>query len=66
MSYSGNRADLWYIVSYLSLDDSDRPQRVVVQIGKGKGHPRSGHEGPEGECMSIFTVSLTLALDVNW
>jgi hypothetical protein len=29
--------------------------------GKGKGHPRTGHEGPEGE--QSLTISLILALD---
>ena len=31
--------------------------------GKGKGHPRTGREGPEGEQMYSSTVSLTSALD---
>jgi len=31
--------------------------------GKGKGHPRTGHEGPEGEQMYRSTFSLTSALD---
>ena len=34
-----------------------------VGQGKGKGHPRTGHEGPEGEQMYISTLSLTSALD---
>jgi len=29
-----------------------------------KVHPRTGHEGPEGELMYSFTLSLTSALDV--
>ena len=29
---------------------------------KGKFHPRTGHEGPEGEEMCSFTLSLTSAL----
>jgi hypothetical protein len=29
--------------------------------GKGKGHPRTRHEGPEGE--QSLTISLNLALD---
>jgi hypothetical protein len=38
-------------------------------VGKGKGkvngnvHPRTGHEGPEGEEMYSSTLSLTSALD---
>ena len=31
--------------------------------GKGNIHPRTGHEGPEGEKMHSSTLSLTLALD---
>jgi len=33
--------------------------------GKGKGnvHPRTGHEGPDGEYMYSSTLSLTSALD---
>jgi hypothetical protein len=31
--------------------------------GKGKVHPRTGHEGPEREKRSISTLSLTSALD---
>jgi hypothetical protein len=31
--------------------------------GKGKGHPRTGQEGPEGEQRYSSTLSLTLALD---
>ena len=29
--------------------------------GKGKVHPRTGHEGPEGEQMYSYTLSLTSA-----
>ena len=31
--------------------------------GKVKGHPRTGHEGPEGEQIYSYTFSLTSALD---
>ena len=31
--------------------------------GKGKGHPRTGHGGPEGEYRCNSTLSLTSALD---
>jgi len=31
--------------------------------GKGKGHPRTGHEGPEVEYNYRSTLSLTSALD---
>ena len=32
---------------------------------KGNAHPRTGHEGPEGELRYNFTFSLTSALDVG-
>jgi hypothetical protein len=31
--------------------------------GKGKGHPRTGHKGTEGEYRYSYTLSLTSALD---
>jgi len=31
--------------------------------GKGKVHPRTGHEGPQAEKRYSSTLSLTLALD---
>jgi hypothetical protein len=31
--------------------------------GKGQGHPRTGHEGPEGEYRYSSNLSLTSALD---
>ena len=36
-----------------------------MQEGKGQGkfHPRTGHEGPEGEYRYSSTLSLTSALD---
>jgi hypothetical protein len=37
--------------------------RVGKGKGKGKVHPRIGHEGPEGEYMQSSTLSLTSALD---
>ena len=30
---------------------------------KGKAHPRTRHEGPDGECRYSSTLSLTSALD---
>ena len=33
--------------------------------GKGKGHPRTGHEGPEGERMYSSTLPSSSALDVG-
>jgi hypothetical protein len=37
-----------------------RPTQVKV---KGNVHPRTGHEGPEGEQRCSYTLSLTSALD---
>ena len=36
---------------------------VRLRKGKGKGHPRIGHEDPEGEWRYSSMVSLTSALD---
>jgi hypothetical protein len=48
----------------LSLD-SDVPSNTgKVAVVKGKGHPRTGHESPEGEYRCSSTLSLTSALDV--
>jgi hypothetical protein len=36
---------------------------TLMSMGKGKGLPRTGHEGPEGEQRYRSTLSLTMALD---
>ena len=36
---------------------------MVTLSGKGKGHPGTGHEGPEGQQRYSSTLSLTSALD---
>ena len=36
---------------------------LVVRRGKGKGVPRTGHEGPEGEKMYSSTLPANSALD---
>ena len=36
---------------------------VFEGMGKGKVHPRRGHEGPEGEYRYSSILSLTSALD---
>jgi hypothetical protein len=36
---------------------------VMSAAGNAVGHPRTGHEGPEGEQRYSFTLSLTSALD---
>ena len=38
----------------------------TVRRGKGKGHPRTGHDGPEEEQRYSSTFSLTSALDGGW
>ena len=38
----------------------------ILCKGKRKVHPRTGHEGPEGEQRYSSTLSLTLALDGVW
>jgi hypothetical protein len=38
---------------------------LYLQLGKGKVHPTTGHEGPEGEQMYSSTLSLTSALEVG-
>jgi hypothetical protein len=38
-------------------------RRELTSKGKGEIHPRTGHEGPEGEQRNSFTISLTSALD---
>ena len=40
-----------------------RNEKNVKGKGKGKGHPRTGHEGPEGEQMYSSTLLSTSALD---
>jgi len=34
--------------------------------GKGRVHPRTGHQDPEGEYRYCSTPFLTLALDEGW
>ena len=41
--------------------------RTAVKVkGKSKGHPRTGHEGPEGEKRYSSTLPSTSALDGRW
>ena len=39
------------------------PGRIGKGEGTGKGHPITGHDGPEGEERYSSTISLTSALD---
>jgi len=34
-----------------------------MREGRGKGHPKTGHEGPDGELRYISVLSLTSVLD---
>jgi hypothetical protein len=57
------------IVTYVWLSSVTLPGRFYCLKmygrgkGKGKGHPRTDHEGPEGEKRYSSTLSLTSALD---
>ena len=42
---------------------SHDPQARIDSNGKGKGHPRTGHEGPEEEQMYSSKLPSTSALD---
>jgi hypothetical protein len=46
--------------------DRTQENNIFSLQKKGKGHPRTGHEGPEGEQSYSSTLSLTSALDVVW
>ena len=50
---------------FLKAQNSHAPARRRAYNGNGKGkvHPRTGHEGPEGEYMYSSTPSLTSTLD---
>jgi hypothetical protein len=50
---------LWRLTHYYSQ------VRILEMEGKGKVHPRTGHEGPKGEYRYSITLSLTSALDSN-
>ena len=40
--------------------------RHVWRTGKGKGHPRTGHEGPKGKQMNNSTLPSNSALVGGW
>jgi hypothetical protein len=46
-------------------DDNNIIIIIIIIIGKVNFHPRTGHEGSEGECRYSSTLSLTSALDVG-
>jgi hypothetical protein len=52
-------------ISFLIMGSKSHPLSYPVGEGKGKGHPRTGHEGPEGEQMFSCTLPSTSALEVG-
>ena len=63
-----NSADIVNSISFGLLCGTQIDRYSVRQCvhckGKGKVHPTTGHEGPEGEKKYYSTLSLTSALDV--
>ena len=53
---------VYYTYIHNALPSIHTPYLCFVKF-KGKGHPRTGREGPEGEQRYSSTLSLTLALD---
>jgi hypothetical protein len=54
-------------VMLMQLDSHDcLRNRKGLGKGKGKVHPTTDHEGPEGENRYNYTLSLTSALDRGW
>jgi len=45
------------------MNSSLHTKQCLIRTGKGKGHNRTGHEGPEWEQRHSSTLSLTSALD---
>jgi len=50
-------------ISFIIIGSESHPPSYPVGKGKGKGHPRTGHEGPEKEQMYSSTYPPTSALD---
>ena len=48
---------------FLILRRIEQDMIINIRKGKGKGHPITGHEGPEREQRYSSTLSLTSALD---
>ena len=46
-----------------SVKKRNHPTEEAIHTKVGKGHPRTGHEGPEGEQMYSSTLPSTSALD---
>jgi hypothetical protein len=54
--------DLWEVCHILPVSP---PKSRVRERLKGKVHPTTGHEGPEGELRYSSTLSLTSVVDVS-
>jgi len=53
---------IWMVLTYVTVTTS-RMLHYRKSKGKGKVHPRTGHEAPEGEKMYSSTLPSTSALD---
>ena len=61
---NGEQAGLTFGLTVGRKQTVSRERCVVMRTGKGKGRPRTCHEGPEGEQRYSSTLSLTPALDI--
>jgi hypothetical protein len=65
LNFKGSRV-YWYHCAFKVLSHSHVTPEISLaecSSGKGKAHPRTGHEGPEGELRYRSTLSLTSALN---
>ena len=51
-----------YITCFNNCKSTFCPRGILMCKGKSKGHPRTGHEGPEGEQMYSPTLPSSSAL----
>jgi hypothetical protein len=61
----GKKIKAYRIMVGENLRESGHMEEVCIH-GKGKVHPRTGHEGPQMERRYSSTLSLTSALDDEW
>ena len=52
-----------FIVFLLHVSALHAQDKHIIHKGKGKGLPRTGHEGPEGEQIYSSTLPSTSTLD---
>ena len=45
-----------YVTEKTNKDRKVQRKERIIRYGTGQGHPRTGHEGPEGLC-SFFNIS---------